>query len=418
MRIFIYQRVFALAILLIYLVCLISLYGVVCNKFQDVVGYQCGQPSYASYMFGGSLLLLCSLFIGLTDDKVSSGILWILFYFHVVPSVLFLNTTIHIDFIEYMGFSLFVVISYSVVAVAAGYSFTFAPLVKYGEDFGGFLLVFLFIAFVFVLVKDFGIELNPPSIFDVYEVRDRYLGSVSFLGGYVAVLSGYLLAPLLSVIGVLLFARDKRRKCGVFLVVSAFFISYLVFSSSGLKSVAFMPVMVILFLCFLRYMKRYGVGFCLNLFFFVVVMAAWVLYVLGFEDALIHWARRALVVPGMNVAYFYEFSLMKGFEDYLTAPNAISMYYYGTDGSANAGFIGDSIYRFGLAFSGIGFLVILLFCGVADFFSGVRAKNIMPLFLPSAYALANSSLSTVLFTYGFVPMVLLVYLNRRFLVDE
>jgi len=369
-------------------------------------------------MFGGSLLLLCSLFIGLTDDKVSSGILWILFYFHVVPSVLFLNTTIHIDFIEYMGFSLFVVISYSVVAVAAGYSFTFAPLVKYGEDFGGFLLVFLFIAFVFVLVKDFGIELNPPSIFDVYEVRDRYLGSVSFLGGYVAVLSGYLLAPLLSVIGVLLFARDKRRKCGVFLIVSAFFISYLVFSSSGLKSVAFMPVMVILFLCFLRYMKRYGVGFCLNLFFFVVVMAAWVLYVLGFEDALIHWARRALVVPGMNVAYFYEFSLMKGFEDYLTAPNAISMYYYGTDGSANAGFIGDSIYRFGLAFSGIGFLVILLFCGVADFFSGVRAKNIMPLFLPSAYALANSSLSTVLFTYGFVPMVLLVYLNRRFLVDE
>ena len=392
-------------------------YSLVCEEFSDVVGYECGHVDYVLYIINCFMLLLCSMSIGVSDDRVSSGFLWIVFYFHVVPSVLFFSSTIHVSFAESLVFSSVVVVSYTIISLVSSVGFKAIPLIKHSSITGSILMALIWVSFCFVLIKEFGLNFNPPSIFDVYDVRAHYIEGVSRLGAYISILSGYFLAPLLIIIGAIHYAR-KHRLYGAALIASALFVSYLVYSSSGLKSVAFMPVVVALLFALMRSMRGFGVGFCINFMFLAIMMIAWILYFLGFEDLLLHWVRRSLIVPGMNVAYYYDFSSIGGFDDVASAPNAVSNYYYSTDGSANSGFIGDSIYRFGFAYLWVGFSAVFLMFKATDFVAGNNARYILPLFLPSAYALANSSFFTVLITYGFAPMLLLVYLNRRFFNND
>ena len=136
-------------------------------------------------------------------------------------------------------------------------------------------------------------------------------------------------------------------------------------------------------------------------------------YLFGWEIVLYHWIRRVFISPGMNTTYFfvylYYFDVFKGYP-----PEIVSKYYYGTDGSANAGLFGDAIGRFGVLGLFLNSFLLLMSLKFLDSLSRSGDPIVSgSLSFLAGYAISNSSLSTVLFSYGFVFSGFLLFLLRK-----
>ncbi|MCG6542265.1 hypothetical protein MCB86_19515 [Pseudomonas sp. KSR10] len=387
----------------------------ICSVFSEVQGYQCNDPNFSITILGCILLMLLALCIPILGRSYSACLLWLMYYFHVVPSILVFSRLNGAAFEDFAIFSSLVFITYFFLVYASRIKVPVVELLYLKPGLNHLLLSACVIFFVFFVVSNLGFNLNPPSIDDVYDVRAEYKSRVTPLVGYLAVLTGYFLSPVFVVLSVVYWDSRLKYKALFFICVASF-LSYLIYSSAGFKSVAFMPVVTLLSCLLFR--KSENLGLLLNFLFLALLIFAWFLFI-AFDLSIVldHWVRRALVVPGMTVAYFYDYSIGFGFDANGSIPNLISKTYFGTDGSANAGFIGDGIARYGVDLFWINILLLFLFVRLPELLLGKLDGPYIPaLFISTAYALSNSSITTVILTYGFLPLIIFVYFYKRVLV--
>lgn len=408
-------RFLSAAMVFLYLVLLNYSIDHVCFVFSDVQGYQCGAQELSSAALAWVLLMIIGLSIPITGQSYSSCLLWLLYYFHVVPTMFVFIRLSGVDSGDFKTFALLVFVSFLTLIYASRIKFPAVQLIYFKSGVSHWLLATCVVLFVFFVVSNLGFSFSPPSIDDVYSVRAEYKDRVTPLVGYLAVLTGYFLSPAFVVLASVYWGEAAKTK-SLLLICIASFLSYMIYSSAGFKSVAFMPVVTLLSCLLFR--RFNNVGLLLNVLFLLLLVVAWGLFVVFDLGILLeHWVRRALVVPGMTVAYFYDYSLSHGAGSYVSLPNIISKTYFGTDGSANAGFIGDGIARYGINLFWVNILSLFIFVRIPEIFLGrLEGPYVSALFISTAYALSNSSITTVIFTYGFLPLIIFVYFYKRALV--
>jgi len=266
------------------------------------------------------------------------------------------------------------------------------------------------------IVKIFGFNRSLPSLADVYGVRSNFksdlAASGSSLVGYFIIIGGYALAPLLLLMAI----RNIRSRTLVsFMMIGlSISLSFTIYAAGGFKSIVFAPL---LFLCCYFIFSRVRnpvLAVALGLPLFVVLTFGVSVLNANSEFLFYQVARRVFFVPAMDVTYFYEYVNRFGLDTLESAPATIAMYYYGTDGSANAGLFGDGFAKFGYIGVALNTLLFSSMLILADYCSrGIPPKVSFSIFIISAYAIANSSLTTVLLSYGFVVVCMTLAVSRR-----
>jgi len=382
----------------------------ICDHFDFVPGYQCIAPSTLKIAISIFLASIPIVFLPLSGSSPNNVVLWVLYYSHIVPSILMYPLIVNDgDFIFPLAISIFFA---GIILISQRIKWNITEVKFKNHWFGLLLIALVFISTVYINLS-FGINFTAPSIYDVYGVRSEYqeeiIKSGSILAGYIVIVSGFVFSSFSLVFGIRLYKQNKIMSCVYF--GFAVWLSFSIFSATGFKSVAFAPLVVLLFYVAGKWFENYSnliavgiplislVGFLFSRYFDVDV---------GFY----HWYRRVFMVPGMNANYFYDYMSIHGIYHLSGAPQAISEYYYRTFGSANAGLMGDGYAKFGyiglLLNSGllIGTLVL-----IKSISRNIDPRVSCPLILPIAYAMSNSALTSVFFTYGLLFYMLFLFVG-------
>lgn len=411
------KRVFSVLLITAYLFMIEYLFTLVVAHFSHVQGYD----RFFSISIENTILniLLCiavSFSLPLKSKKPSETILWAVYFMHFVPSIM---TYGHLLFPSTLLWPLILSFVFSIITLLSRIDFKVLPLTgrfvfsytSYKKQL--FFIIVLSSVFCLVwVVKEHGFSLTPPNITDVYGVRSEYKSNLSFLGGYIIVISGYALAPFVVLLGVYLLSLKKQLQ-GLFLICLSFLISYTIYASSGLKSVAFSSIISLVF--YLSLKKFTSSGMFILCFCFCLISIGLALY--HFADiniVALHWLRRVFLVPGMNVNYYFEFFNINGGK-WDNAPLVISQVYYGTNGSANSGVFGDALAKYGWLGLLINSILLVIIIKLADIAVHSGSSSLASsLFFIIAYALSNSGTTTVFLTYGFIVIFFLLRLSARF----
>lgn len=353
--------------------------------------------------------IIPAFFININYKKSSDLILWFVYYTHVVPSVILHPLIV----IKYTFLWSYILILFFTVTVLLN-KIKFNKNVSVNISFNKFNMILIFISmfFISVLIVTFGINLNLPDITDVYGLRREYVEKSNLLSGYIAIMGGYVVAPFLLLYGIVTFKINK--KISLLFIVLSIFLSFQIFANSGFKSVAFSSIISLLLFLYLRIVFNFGFSFSISIPIFILFII-FISDIFNLEIVLYHWFRRTFIDTGINVNFFYEYISQRNLLYLDNAPNIISNYYYNTNGSANSGLLGDSFARlnyFGFFINGFIFLIVLK---VSDkITSNINNKNfVMSLFLPTSYAISNSSITTIFLTYGFLLLIVLLVLSKN-----
>lgn len=394
-----------LCLAIVYLVAMVRS----CDVFAYVPGYDRCQIPSAEDALPYLMIAVLPAFLLPVRPTAGTGIIWIVYFMHVFGAVMAApfvsNTTQGATF-----FSLFVSLSFILVSWLS--KLIRIPFVRVGISFNIFnvcLFAALAGALTYLLVT-FPINFKLPSIYDVYDVRAEFIETMEDnaggIGGYVMLISAYSLVPIGIISSFSLYRNNKFLQ--ILFLLTSFFMMISVYSAAAFKSSVFVFALVIAVYLFIG--DKYPFRRML-LMFSVISISALLLDISNIHhDSLIHWFRRVFIVPGLNVQFYLsEF----GFFNNTPVPDApllISQTYFGTDGSANAGLYGNGLARGG--WQGIG-LVLFIFClilVVADTVGGrIPLRISISLLFPSAYALANSSITTVLLSYGLMVNFIFLY---------
>lgn len=380
--------------------------------FSDVQGFTYKSSSTFMMILSSLVSALPALYLPARSRRVSSSILWIIFYTFYIPAISLAQHIITRDPFEMLGWMALLLIGFTITCT--GHYLPVKNLKRIDIGYRGYFLFLISIWFIFVLITyiNFGMSFNFSSLTDVYDQRadfkSQLASSGSSFAGYVIILSGYWLAPAMLLSGI--YFNKLRLRYGWWLIFLGIFLSAYIYSVAAFKSIALSFVLV---LAYARLLKMPGgVGGKVSFSLFAVVFFSWLLSSLPFLEFIAHHlVRRVFLVPGMNASYFYDY--FTKWPDYaaLAPPQAVSIFYYGTSGSANAGFLAAgyaSAGAVGVLFAGATGAVALWVANIVT--------NRTPFVLAGAgffmqsYALSNSALGTAMISYGFVFVILTFYL--------
>ncbi|WP_250150965.1 hypothetical protein [Photorhabdus akhurstii] len=149
----------------------------------------------------------------------------------------------------------------------------------------------------------------------------------------------------------------------------------------------------------------------INIILYLFLTAGILYFVFDFYDPLIHWLRRVFFTPTLNTYYFYDYIYNTNSEFTTEAPQIVSQIYYGTSGSANTGFIGDGIARYGT----LGLIINFFIFNMLLFAMNLSSKKVpfefsTTLYLPFVYTISNSAITALLLTYGLLALSILLFL--------
>lgn len=388
------------------------LFGLVCHRFREVQGYQCGVVEW-----GWSLLLILfavapSFFMPLAGKRPSAVILWIVYFSHVVPAIITFPYLVSVQSFQDVIWPALISILYIFTSLVVYVRLIKPPLIVFpGWVFAVCILSFAVFSLI-VLIKTFGFNFSPPALNDVYGVRATYKEINTPLGHYVAVIGGFAISPFL------ILAAAKLKKSKPILSFSMFSLaitlSYVIYASSGLKSVAFSCFGSLILFFLFRRVRNVGLSIALAVPICVTGALA-LFFIFNLEYPAMHLTRRVFLVPGMNVSYFYDYMTLVG-GGWADAPKVISMEYYGTAGSANAGLFGDALARYGFLGLAINIPIFIFILKFSDFVARYNDLDFYcALFALSAYALSNSSVTTVFVTYGYIFVAFSALISGQFL---
>jgi hypothetical protein len=389
-------------------------FGELCDYFHSVPGYQCYEVEWLTALAHVFLAWIPALFLKTNSKKPSAAILWVVYFTHVVPSVLLFPYLVPLA----RGWDLFWPVAISCLYCLAGFVSERIELhiPKYrmrAQTFHLMLATMLCIC-IASIVSVFGWNFEPPSIEDVYEVRRQFKQAKESTGavlvGYFVVIGGFLLAPLSLLIAFRGLQQAPARSA--VLGALSLLLAFSIYCAGGFKSVAFAALMAPLAYAVAVRFKNHSLLLAIGIpagTFLVYLIA----HTFNVEILFNHWYRRVFMVPGMNSSYFYDYIASHGLWRLPSAPSVISAQYYGTDGSANAGLFGDG---FALAgYLGVLFnsgLFVLLLVAANACARDIDRNIAFAMLLLSGYAVANSALTSVFVTYGFGLLCFLFLVGR------
>lgn len=398
---------------LLYVIVIFVLSSSLCIRFSDVAGYACvesGEVGSSFYILMSFISIIPSFFVTKTGKAPSDFFLQVIYLIHVIPSIVLMPLYIGSTFqIEQFIWGMFISISFSfILIVSRRLQIIKLRSLKIKNQYVVLFLLGSAMLFVGFIINDHGFTLTIPSIFDVYELRSVYKENSGFFSAYAVIIGGYFISPFLLLLSI----KRGIRLLSVIMASLGLFLVFVIFTSSGVKSIAFIPFVSVLLYFFLTRVKN--VNFFLLIFSIGTILFGYLLKIFNFDDFLVHWCRRFFISSGMNTAKFFEYFYLNENTPSKDAPYQISQYYYGTAGSANTGFYGDAIGRFGMVGLFINIVLLIIMVWLIKSVSKNIDKNILcTLLFFTGYAACNSSLLTVIVSYGFILLIFFMYLLQK-----
>ncbi len=384
----------------------------VCQIFEGQISFRsCTEPLYERVIVTAAISAIISLILP-RKAAHSTTIIWIVFITHFVSSLAVSSVVVEYSFQH----TFFLVLWTAVFALASRLSTLISfqvPRIRFSRTLFTILIVFLF-SFVFLSVyMHFGFE-NIPSLFDVYGRRSEYKKDIyesnSIIIGYIITIGGFSVAPIIMIYAYKAFSEKNYLKSSLLFIMS-FIISLIIFSATGLKSVAFSSFAILAFSTFLN-KKGYEVDRFFSVFS-LFLMAIFAIYIYDMNNFIFsHLFRRVFLMPGMVTNFYMDFIGLWNIDSLEKAPLVIDKVYFNSDGSANSGTIGSGLAMYGTA--GIAMNIIII-C-VCLIFVDNLTKHIKPyismsVFVPAAYAFSNSAQTTVILSYGLMVTTIILYLS-------
>ncbi|CAQ86404.1 conserved hypothetical protein [Photorhabdus asymbiotica] len=373
------------------------------DTFHEVRGYNITPQGYLSIF----LCWISFLPLILLNNKKNPVMvfLWLIYITYIIPvSIIFplinsasLNSTIFILTINILFF--LSILFFRIIDRIT------MPKLKIPWDLYKIIIIGCGIIVLLFVISNPGFSLIPPNIFRVYAVREHFKENTPLLTMYIITNGGYVISPLL-----LLASLYVRGSIKYILITISIAISYLIYSSSGLKSIAFMNLAVIILFFYIKGTRSIS-NSVINIILYLFLTAGILYFIFDFYDPLIHWLRRVFFTPTLNTYYFYDYIYNNNSEFTKEAPQIISQIYYGTSGSANTGFIGDGIARYGT----FGLLINFFIFNILIFAMNLSSKKVpfefsTTLYLPFVYTISNSAITALLLTYGLLALSILLFL--------
>jgi len=371
------------------------------------------------------LALMPAFFMPLENKAPSSAFFIILYYFHIIPSII-LFPVILSDYSEYiiLIFLIFFMLIFTLYLI----SYQFLPKkiditnIIISKKRGSFLYMGRIIIIIVIcigyltLVKTCGLNFSVPSIFSVYTQRKLFkeeLINLPKITLYIVTNFAYVLSPFLIMKGV---TSDKVFKKILFILI-AFATTFYLFSLVAYKSSLF--AIAISFIIYLLLRKSYTYVYTLSKYIIILSITLGVFYFLihnSILDTLIlHWLRRVTIVQGLNVAYHIDYIMsndliLTHIPFYKYSSPIISETYYGTSGNAPAGILGSMFEIYGVIGIFITLILLTFFLISIDTLAKYfKEEIIVSLSVSIFYIITGTSITTIFFTYGFILLLMLFY---------
>jgi len=389
-----------------------AVYRSISSYFSEVQGFSYVQSHLAVSIVASIVATIPVVYLPIRSARVSSSILWLIFYTFYVPAIVLPQYVLHRDTYDLIKWIILLWVGFSITCV--GHYLPIRKLKRIDLGYRGYFmfLVLAWVGFICVVYINFGMKLSFSAINDVYgqraQFKDELAASGSSVAGYAIILSGYWLAPIMLLSGI--YFNKLRLRYGWWLIGLGVFLSAYIYSVAAFKSIALSFVLV---LGYARFIKIKGmIGAKVTYSIIALITITWLLSNLPVIDFIAHQlVRRVFLVPGMNASYFYDYFVNGTRQSSLAPPQAVSIYYYGTAGSANAGFLAAGYASMGV----LGVLLVGMSGAAVLWITNIVTKGI-PIVLAAsglfmqAYALSNSAFGTAMISYGFIFSLITFYL--------
>ena len=390
----------------------------ICDQFGGQAVYRMCVPAAPSTLIYYSLLAIVPAMFLPSSPRVSSLIIFFVYVMHVFPSIAIYP---YIDANERLGglFPIFESATFSLLGARFVRAKNISlPRINVSRFWLATVAGVSGVLAITILYFSFDFSFQLVSLFDVYDVRSEFknqlLDTSNPFAAYLVTGSAYALAPALVILSKVLIR--ERKVASYALLGLGVFLSLSIYALAAFKSGVFIIAFTIL-ICYFPQIpnRKYMLYTIFGFGAFALMMV-----VLGVLDdtnpVFAHWYRRAFVVPGIHTNLFYNYIGNSISDGYPGMPSVVSRLYYGTDGSANSGLYGDGLARAG--FVGAAFTVT--FFGILLKIMDAVTTNLpsslsTAFFLPTAYALSNSSTTSVMLTYGAVVSLICAYMLNEYL---
>ena len=407
------ERCIYIILIVIYVFQVNILADKLCLLFFNIPGYGCNVGYHSIYMYLLPIILVLSFFIPIDNKKPSSVILNILFLLCFIPTLIYFPKEVENESISIFSYSLYMMTCFFILLFSSRIKIDIKKIdIKpYQTEL---IIISIAIMFIFLIISTHGLKLEAPSITDVYSVRTEYKENASSLSGYAVILGGYIVSPL-----VILLYLNSKRKLMLFGVPIVLFLTYIIFSSSGIKSIALSIFVIVGFYYLFKYVLKFG--YYLLIFINVFIFINYLIYTFITNDNIIyiHWLRRVVTTSGSTGAKFFDYFVILDNTPTAKAPSLIANYYFSTNGSANTGFFLEGVGRFGLYGLLINTVLLSLFLILLNAISKKIDKNLLAcLLVMVSYAMCNSSFLTVIISYGLFLLTIISYLLMNYPMKE
>ena len=375
-------------------------------------------------VLAGVIAVVPSLWLPLRISRPSQVCLWLIYMIGYVPPQLVAYYALHRGLGDLWPFTAVLLGGMSLLIGMDRIPRTYwvVPLSIDLRTYSRMLLLTAAAAAAYVALT-VGINLQLPSLSDIYDTRAAYGEELAASGGLVA----YAVVWSANVIGPLLIALGLRQRRFALLVVGIL-LELMIYGVTGFKTALFASFLVVtLFVLLLP--RRGGRGDWLPwLASGAIGGAVLVDQYSGSIEATSIFVRRLLEIPGLVTAYYFEF-----FSDHrpfhlahsflgawfqqpseLTPPQLIGSAYFGPRTWANGGLWADGLANFGyvgvLAFSGVLGAIFWVLDVVAD---GTDIAITGPVVGIFGFVLSNSGLFTTILSHGLAFAILALALLPR-----
>lgn len=378
-------------------------------------------PTVSSLCFSFLLVPLPSFFLGITIERPSQIIFWIIYLTVFVPSLLVPSFVGLSSSWEIMLLSLTLTIGMTILALSYRLPLARMGVRKISPSFFWSGLAALWLVCNVILVAVYHGRMKIVGLAQVYDVRleARHVAAASPIAGYASALAGDALNPLLMAFGI---ATGRKWILAVGVIGQV-----LIYSTAAMKSVLISPIVVVgVYFVVRKFASSAAVRVPFGMALACIVLAAGSAKVIGgiifsFATMLLF---RTLAIPGIEMAEYYDFfhrfpntfySQVTGVDWFVKYPYKLSLgrevsaqYLGNSVANANASFFAmDGIASLGLA----GIIIISVICAFVllvvdscaidlklEFAAGALAY--------SAISLANVSLFTTLLGNGLILLML------------
>lgn len=382
--------------------------------FSSVEGYSLDySKNIENYVIYILLAIIPSFFLPLKHKKPSTLILWILYFCHIVPTIILIPIILQSNFLWGFTIVLFFTLVIILSKLSFGKCFDINKYLNFNNNIFFIFLFFIAVTSLLIIIYIYGISFNLPNITDVYSVRENFIENSNVISSYTSIIAGYTICPILLLIGINLL-KNKPFISTLFIIISLV-MSIQIYANSGLKSVAFTSFSCLIFYFIFKYIKNLGIFFAISIpIVFILLIGIYNIFDFHkLEIVLYHWFRRVFIVPGMNVNYVFDYMLNQNLQSLKDSPLIISEYYYGTSGSANSGLVGDAFSRVSYLGFFINGLILLCILKLSNYVIPENSNIGLSLMIPISYALSNSSITTIFITYGYFLIVLIFIFFRK-----